>query len=344
MSLAALIMIPILLGYVFVYDLESTGKAPMIDRVVQIAYQLVENDGTVSHQHESIHNPERPIHPEATLKHKLSDEDVADKPPLSSIRNQLEEDIEGAEAISGFNQTKFDNTMLDQEFRRMGSRVRVSSKPQIDARVLLARVEPHTLEDSYKRIFGKSMENAHQADADVSATVELTERLRSLAGMDNFQPLELAQELSEGNITGDGRIVWNEEFQPEMNFGKWEGVTVMEMANIDPRYTDWMANTADPAKYTWLSPELQRILRIALEHSNDPVSFITKVMRRYGAPEHDCFDNAGVTEEYQYYPDGPEFVNVTATCKVCSVDITDDYTDLANWQPDFDDLDDVLEG
>ena len=343
MSAAALIVIPILLGYVFVYDLESTGKAPMVDRVVQIAYRLLERDGTVTHQHLSIHNPGRPIEPEATLKHGLTDADVADEPPLSTLRPQLEEHIGGADAVMGYNQTKFDNIMLDQEFRRMGSKMRASSKPQIDGRLLLSRVEPQTLEDSYKRMLGVPMRNAHQADADVEATVALTNELRARAGFDNLHPLELAIELTEGNITGDGRVVWNSDFVPEMNFGKWVGVPVLEMAKMDARYTDWMTNIADPAKYTWLSPDLQRILRWALEHSDDPKSFLAKVMRHYGPPPHECLDHAKMHEEYEYDQGGPELVNVTATCKVCRADITADYTDPANWEPDFDDLDDVME-
>ena len=299
-------------GYFFLYDLETTGISVVSDKVVEIAYFLVrQRDGEAFFVHRSLHNPGKMISPEAIEAHGIRDEDVAHEPPLSLYRRQLEAHIGGAMAVVGFNHTKFDNYILDREMKEMGSDVVVSTKPQVDILTLLSKVEPRTLEGVYSRIVGRELVGAHQAEVDVAATLQIYNDLKRMAGMENSSVSEISGLLSNGNITGDGRVKWNDELCPVFDFGKYGGMKISDIVNFDPGYIDWILDKADPEKFTWITPDLKLILRFARELRGYPEALRRRIIVEFGTPHHKCLDFAEIEHEVAYdpyYGDGPEVV------------------------------------
>ena len=142
-------------GFCIAYDVESTGKAPMIDRVVQICLTRLDDDGNRQILVDSLVNPEMPISEGATEVHGISD--MMCKHHLCSTC-QDEHFFSEADAIIGYNSSKFDNTMIDEEFRRVGSGFTVSSKPQIDIKRLLEHVVPRDLNSVSERYLNRTIE------------------------------------------------------------------------------------------------------------------------------------------------------------------------------------------
>ena len=70
------------------FDLETTGIDPENDRIVEISCLRVSPDGQREAKTRLI-NPERPIPPEATAIHKITDDDVRDAPPFRLVAKAL---------------------------------------------------------------------------------------------------------------------------------------------------------------------------------------------------------------------------------------------------------------
>lgn len=320
-------------GFCIAYDVESTGKAPMIDRVVQICLTRLDDDGNRQILVDSLVNPEMPISEGATEVHGISDSDVSESPTFAQLAPQLEHFFSEADAIIGYNSSKFDNTMIDEEFRRVGSGFTVSSKPQIDIKRLLEHVVPRDLNSVSERYLNRTIEGAHDASVDVTATLDVMHALLTLGEMNTYSALEVASTLSEGSITGDGRVVWENE-RATFAFGQKTGQVLFEAVRLDRGYFNWMLG-ADPTEYTWLSRDLCICVRMAME-APDEAALNRLLIRRYGAYPHDCFHHLEITSEV--YPtedayEGEEY----AQCSVCEKDMTEELQGFHDsYEPDED--------
>src|SRR3954466_13993801 len=70
------------------YDLETTGKSPAVDRIVEIFAIKLHPDGSREELHRYL-NPTTPISPGATAVHAITDEMVADKPTFGEQAEEL---------------------------------------------------------------------------------------------------------------------------------------------------------------------------------------------------------------------------------------------------------------
>ncbi len=125
------------------FDLETTGTSVTHDRIVEISIIKVYPDGS-----ETVHtrrvNPGMHIPEEATAIHHITDQDVADQPTFDIIAPKLADFITGCD-IAGFNSTRFDVPLLDQEFHRAGIDFDFSGVRFIDVQNIFHKKEQRTL-------------------------------------------------------------------------------------------------------------------------------------------------------------------------------------------------------
>jgi DNA polymerase-3 subunit epsilon len=95
-------------------DTETTGRDPANDRIVEIAC-VVYHQGTFSH-HSWLVNPGCPIPLEAQEVHKITDDDVKDKPSFAAIVPELLEVLRRGVPL-GYN-ADFDRNFILSEFTR----------------------------------------------------------------------------------------------------------------------------------------------------------------------------------------------------------------------------------
>ena len=79
-----------------ILDLETTGVDPAVDRIVELSVLRVEPDGSRTVKTRRI-NPERPIPPEASAVHGITDADVAGSPTFRQVAKGLLEMLDGAD-------------------------------------------------------------------------------------------------------------------------------------------------------------------------------------------------------------------------------------------------------
>ena len=115
LTLLTLLPLTLLLGFSIAYDVESTGKAPMIDRVVQICLTRVDDDGNREILVNSLVNPEMPISEGATEVHGITEEFLADKPVFARVADEFLDFIRGAELV--IHNAPFDIGFMEAEFK-----------------------------------------------------------------------------------------------------------------------------------------------------------------------------------------------------------------------------------
>lgn len=221
------------------FDLETTGTSITRDRIVEISLIKLYPNGDRDVKSRRI-NPEMPIPPESTAVHHITDEDVANEPTFRQISRDLLTIFEGCD-IGGFNSNKFDVPLLMEEFARVGLTFDIRGRRFIDVQNIFHKMEKRTLVAAYKFYCGKDLEDAHSAQADTMATIEVL-----FGQLDRYPELkndvDSLAEFSGGgnNVDLAGRIVYNENGEEVFNFGKHKGKTVKEVLRREPSFFAWI--------------------------------------------------------------------------------------------------------
>ena len=217
------------------FDLETTGTDIARDRIVQISVLKVHPGG-----HEEVKtrliNPGMPIPPAATAVHHIADAQVAHEPRFAALARALADFFHDAD-IAGFNSNRFDIPILVEEFGRCGIVFPEPGAKLIDVQVIYHRKEERTLAAAYKFYCSKSLEGAHDAEADVRATLEVFRE--QLERYDDIgRTIDDLHRYSNSDMIVDyaRKLMRNEKGEIVYAFGKNRGKPVLD----DPGYAEWM--------------------------------------------------------------------------------------------------------
>ncbi len=221
------------------FDLETTGVNIGADRIIEISIAKLLPDGSRQVKTKRI-NPEMPIPASSSAIHHIFDEDVKDAPSFKSLAHELNQFLENCD-LAGYNSNRFDVPMLVDEFLRAGLQFEMKGRRLIDVQNIFHKKEERTLAAAYRFYCKKEIQNAHSAEADTLATLEILE-----AQLDKYEDLkndvDYLQEFSTmgNNVDLAGRIIMNDRKEEVFNFGKHKGKLVAEVFKAEPSYYDWM--------------------------------------------------------------------------------------------------------
>ncbi len=229
------------------FDLETTGTDHVKDRIVELAFVKLLPDGKREKYVKRV-NPGIPIPPEVTAIHGISDKDVADSPTFKQIAHHLFDWIKGCD-LGGYNSSKFDLPLLAEEFLRVGINVDFTDRHMVDVQQIFFKMEARTLSAALSFYCNKQLDNAHSAEADIDATIEVLEaQLDRYANLGNDVP-SLHQFTNNDDYVDYARRIVMKDGHPVFNFGKHKGRKVEDIFNAEPQYYDWMMQ-ADFALHT----------------------------------------------------------------------------------------------
>lgn len=227
------------------FDLETTGVDLGNDRIVEIAIVKLMVDGTKQTKRKLI-NPEMPIPAEASAIHGITNEMVKDAPTFKEVANEIKQYLDNCD-LGGYNSNRFDIPLLMEEFLRASIDVDLSDRKMIDAQHIFYQMEPRTLSAAYKFFCGKDLENAHSAEADILATVDVLEaQVEKYSQLGNSVESILACIGEEKIVDYARRFSFNEQGVEVFNFGKYKGKSVMSVLSAEPQYYDWMMRSDFP--------------------------------------------------------------------------------------------------
>lgn len=222
------------------FDLETTGLDQAKDRIVEIAIIRLNVDGTKDTYSKRI-NPEMPIPESSSAIHGIYDADIVDAPTFKNVAHEVDRFIKGCD-LGGYNSNKFDLPVLAEELLRAGVTVDFHDRKLVDVQQVFYKKEPRTLAAAYKFYCKEELINAHNALADVEATVAVLE-----SQLDWYDDLGNDVESLHAFTGGDelvdyARRIAKKDGEYYFNFGKYKGRKVVDVFKHEPQYYDWMMN------------------------------------------------------------------------------------------------------
>ena len=230
------------------FDLETTGIDVAKDRIVEISIFKVFPNGNKESKTWLV-NPTIPIPPQATAIHGISNEKVANEPTFTALASQIHNMIKDSD-LAGFNSDRFDIPLLAEELLRAEVDFDMKNRVSVDIQTIFHKKEERTLSAALKFYCGKSLENAHSAEADTMATYEILK-----AQLDRYDDLENdMKSLSEfttrkKSVDFAGFIALNDKGQEIFTFGKNKNQLVEDVLEKEPGYYGWIQG-ADFPLYT----------------------------------------------------------------------------------------------
>jgi len=219
-------------------DLETTGVNLSSDRIVEIAIIKLMTDGSKLVKRKLI-NPQMPIPQVTSDIHGITNDMVKDAPTFKQAANEIKQFIENCD-LAGYNSNRFDIPILMEEFLRAEIELDLLDR-MVDVQHIFYTMEPRTLSAAYKFFCSKELVNAHSAEADVDATIEVLQ-----AQVARYPQLGNSVESILGCIGEDKlvdyarRFCFDDKGVEVFNFGKYKGRSVVDTLKNEPQYYDWM--------------------------------------------------------------------------------------------------------
>lgn len=219
-------------------DLETTGVNISLDRIVEIAIVKINPDGTQQVKRKLI-NPMMPIPKGASDVHGITDDMVKDAPVFKQVANEIKQFIDHCD-IGGYNSNRFDIPMLMEEFLRVGIDFSTDGRKLVDVQKVFHMMEQRTLSAAYKFYCQKTLDGAHSAEVDATATWEVLE-----AQVERYPQIgntveSIVKFTGEDDIVDFARRFVRENGVEIFNFGKHKGKPVTQVLKEEPQYYDWM--------------------------------------------------------------------------------------------------------
>jgi DNA polymerase III subunit epsilon len=220
-------------------DLETTGVNLTTDRIVELAVVKISPDGTRIAKRRLV-NPQMPIPTASSEIHGITDEMVKDAPTFKQMSNEIKQFLDNCD-LGGYNSNRFDIPLLMEEFLRADVDLDLSTRRMVDVQHIFYTMQPRTLSAAYEFFCEKPLVDAHSAEADINATIEVLE-----AQLKKYEKLGTTVDSILGCI-GEEKIVdyarrfsFNDKGEEVFNFGKFKGMSVDQVFKKEPQYYDWM--------------------------------------------------------------------------------------------------------
>jgi DNA polymerase-3 subunit epsilon len=236
------------------FDIESTGLNIASDSIIELCFVKILPDGEQRVKTWRVkpwdyeRGCQRPINPSAQAVHGISAEDLADCPTFFQIAEEVVEWLSGSD-LAGFNSAKFDLPMLAEEIERVRKfkgvemDINLHEKKMVDVQTIFHKMEPRNLKAAYRFYCGQELENAHAAEADTLATYEVLKgQLDRYPDLKNDTTFLANFSTLQKNVDYAGRLVFGENNEPVISFGKHKGRTAREVYMTEPSYFSWIEN------------------------------------------------------------------------------------------------------
>ena len=168
------------------FDVETTGLSFTTDYIIQIAAVKFDTEFNIIDSMKYMVKPIKDfeIAEGAQEKHGITKEFVLENgTDLKIVAEEFLKFIDGCDMLS-YNGKSFDVRMISKDFASVGLPFDIN-RVFYDSLLLESKLQPRTLEAVYKRYTGNDLIDAHDALADVLATIEVFKhQVQSFANQD----------------------------------------------------------------------------------------------------------------------------------------------------------------
>ena len=241
-------------------DVESTGLDPRTARIVRLTVLKLMPDGTEQVKSVLI-RPGEPISPGAIAVHGLADADVQDAPPFRAYARALAANLDGCD-LAGFGIERFDLPLLEAEFERAGIKFSLESRAVVDAMAVFHKLEPRDLRSAFSKYVGAELPDFREPDTGVRASLAILRGQLTQNESLPTQPNALARWLRgdrPASIDPEGKFVWSPDGEALINFGRYRGHRLADLAESKADYLAWVASNNE------FGEDVRRIATSAIE-------------------------------------------------------------------------------
>lgn len=234
------------------FDIESTGLNIPNDSIIELSFVKVFPGGEQRIKTwkikpwDYVKQCQRPIDPQASKVNGVTDDMLVNCPTFFEVADEVAEWLKDSD-LAGFNSAKFDLPMLAEEFERVelaGKHLNVDlhSPKMVDVQNIYHAMEPRNLRAAYRFYCGgEDFENAHTAEADTVATYEVLKgQLDRYPDVLKNDVESLAAYVGKKYVDFAGHLIYNEQGEEVVNFGKHKGKTARQVYETDPSYFTWI--------------------------------------------------------------------------------------------------------
>ncbi len=220
-------------------DIEATGTNVSMDRIVEIAIVKVMPDGNRSLKRKLI-NPQIPIPQSCIDLHGINNEMVKEAPVFKQAAHEIKQFLDSSD-LACYNAYRLDIPLLMEEFIRAEVDFDMKNRKVIDVQKIFHQMEQRTLSAAYKFYCQKTLEGAHGAEADATATVEILDAQVVKYPQLGNNVESILKTIGEDQIIDFARrFIFDEKGIEIFNFGKHKGKAVHNVLKAEPQYYDWM--------------------------------------------------------------------------------------------------------
>ena len=236
--------------YITCIDVETTGLDKRNDYIIQLAllkFDKVTYEEVARYSWYIIPQHKWSISKGAQDAHGLSEEFIKENgTTIQEIGQTVIKLLEDSDILT-YNGNNFDIAFLYKDFKLAGYEFPIEGKMFYDSMSMEVRMNPRNLGSVYRKYTGKEIENAHDALADVMATVEVFKHQQNII-TNNLN--ENADEYNENKLLAPEGFL-RDAAQPGdprrivFGVGKYKDSEFMEICKTDPDYIKWyMENVA----------------------------------------------------------------------------------------------------
>ena len=227
-----------------IFDIETTGVDRTKDFIIQFAGIKINTETQEILEELNLYiQPigDYNISIGALLKHHITKEFLADKPTMRQVAPQIIAFFNDINNILTYNGNSFDIPFLKTELNKYGFDINFMAKNCYDAFLIEKERNGISLENTYKRYKGKTMEEAgltaHNAFSDIKGTYSV------------FVAQQRQQAYGPQKMYGEDNIITDMEYEgklePCFNIGKYKNVPLRIIKRDDIGYLNWCINKAN---------------------------------------------------------------------------------------------------
>jgi DNA polymerase-3 subunit epsilon len=226
------------------FDCETTGLSTTKDRIVEICIIKYNPDGTTDKFY-SLVNPTINISEEVSAVHGITNEDVKDSPTFADIADSILEFL-GDSDLGGYNILHYDIPLIFEEFLRAKKLFDYRKRRILDSYRIWTQYETRNLKGAVNRFLGIDLQNAHSAEADVTATAGIFfKQMEMWFDETEFDHLHNETTGLDKKLDLSGKFAKNEAGEVTLTFGKHSGKTVQAIFAEDQEYLRWIYEKAE---------------------------------------------------------------------------------------------------
>ena len=232
------------------FDVETTGTDSSKDVIIQLAAVKFDKDFNRLDSYCCYVKPmeDFEIAPGAFEKHGLTKEFILDNGmPSNGVMEVFNAFCKDCDMLS-YNGNTFDIKFIDKEMKAAGIEFSLD-RVFYDSMKYEIMLHPRHLENVYKNYTGRDLDDAHNALADVNATIEVFKhQINKFAEQDIT--LDEIMGFEESQIFDIDGMFKKENDEIIFTKGKYRGVEFMQVCKCDPGYIKWYMNNPDFNNHT----------------------------------------------------------------------------------------------